>query len=361
MPLAHWSLLPPDPRSTPSWLLPAPIRRFREHLRGIRQLAGETRDAVYAGRQEIRSVTSELSGLAGTLSRVETQLNAQSETLANLNAQAQRREDREAAKHKELVEILRFVLSRGPDAQERLRRLREAPGYELAFSETEPLVSVVIPTYTNYELLSRRALPSVLAQSYQNFEVVVVGDAAPEDSRAVVEEFGDPRIRFSNLPYRGPYPDDPEARWRVAGVPPYNEAARLARGLWIAPLDDDDAFRPQHLERVLSFARAERLELAYGQFCIHLQDNTTWRGGLFPPQLGNFTLQSVVYHRGLAELFTLQLSDAWIGDPYDWGMCRRMMEAGVRMGMLDQETADYYPSKVVQSPADFWTPHSEKE
>ncbi len=87
---------------------------------------------------------------------------------------------------------------------------------------------MVIPTYDNHQLLRERAIPSVLAQTHQNFEIVVVGDAAPDEARRTVEGFDDPRITFVNLGYRGPYPADPETRWLVAGVPPYNEAVRRA-------------------------------------------------------------------------------------------------------------------------------------
>ena len=320
-------------------------------MRAIRQLAGETRDAVHASTEQI------VSKLAEVQADVNGQLAGQAEALANLSEAVAgltaHAKVTHGDGHERLVEILRFVLANGPEAQDRLRRLRETPEYELPFSESNPMVSVVIPTYDNHELLGTRALPSVLAQTYQNFEVVIVGDAAPDEAREVVERLDDPRVRFSNLPYRGPYPEDPEGRWRVAGVPPYNEAVRLARGLWIAPLGDDDAFRPEHLERVLAYARVERVELAYGRFCIHLHDGDDLHAGRFPPELGDFAFQSALYHRGLAEIFKLALADAWLGLPCDWGMCRRMMEAGVRMGMLDEETSDYYPSRV-------WTPRWEE-
>jgi glycosyltransferase involved in cell wall biosynthesis len=212
---------------------------------------------------------------------------------------------------------------------------------------------VIIPTYDHHRELRERALPSVLAQTYQNFEIVVVGDAAPEAARDAAASFDDSRIRFSNLLYRGPYPEDPALRWRVAGVPPYNEAVRLARGLWIAPLADDDAFRPQHLERLLAYAREQHLELAYARLCMHSGKNgETTSVGRFPPEHAQFGLQSVLYHHGLRDIFELELADAPLGLPNDWGMCLRMMEAGVRIGMLDEETVDYYPSAV-------WSPRSE--
>jgi putative methyltransferase (TIGR04325 family) len=129
-------------------------------------------------------------------------------------------------------------------------------------------------------------------------------------------------------------------------VPPYNEAVRIARGLWIAPIDDDDAFRPDHLERLLAFTRAQRLEVGYSRLCMHYGGGETTTIGRFPPEHGQFGLQSCLYHHGLASIFELELADGPLGLPYDWGMCRRMMEAGVRIGMLDEVDVDYYPSKV---------------
>src|SRR5581483_3909922 len=100
--------------------------------------------------------------------------------------------------------------------------------YERAFSDPEPLVTVRIPTYTRSRLLIERALPSIMRQTYQNFEVIVVGDGCTNDTAELVEAFGDPRVRFVNLPYRYPYPEDPEKRWCVAGGPGANVGAELA-------------------------------------------------------------------------------------------------------------------------------------
>ena len=51
-----------------------------------------------------------------------------------------------------------------------------------------------------------RAIPSALAQDHENIEVVVVGDAAPPETAAAIEELGEPRVVYENLAVRGPYP-----------------------------------------------------------------------------------------------------------------------------------------------------------
>lgn len=279
-------------------------------LLDIRRLGGETRDLV-------DSLRTQLDALAA----------------------------RQDADHQQLVEILRFVHDRAQWRRRELQRLRADPEYERAFEEPEPLVSVVIPTYDNHVLLRERSIPSVLAQTYQNFEVIVVGDAAPDEARVAVEGFNDSRITFFNRPYRGPYPAEPESAWMVSGVPPCNEGVGRARGLWIAPLADDDAFRAEHLEQVLALAHRDRLELAYGRFAAHFADGSELAIGSFPPELGQFAMQAAIYHAGIGEIFQYELADAAFGMPSDWAFGLRTMEAGVRIGMLDKVTVDYYPSK----------------
>ena len=306
--------------------LPGPIKRLREHLREIRRVVGESAAELGAIRARLDELANSQTE-AGSIARYE---------------------------HQQLIQILRVVTEGAQWQRERLQGLRSDPGYEQAFRNPQPLVSVVIPTYDNYALLRDRSIPSVLGQTFQNFEIVVVGDAAPDEARRVVDGFDDARITFSNLPYRGPYPDEPEARWLVAGVPPFNEAVRRARGLWIAPLDDDDAFRPDHLERLLEHARHGRLELAYARQCARYANGAQITIGRFPPEHSQFGLQSALYHAGVADIFQCELTDAAFAIPYDWGLCLRMMDCGVRIGMLDEVTVDIYPSRS-------WTPRWEHD
>jgi putative methyltransferase (TIGR04325 family) len=266
-----------------------------------------------------------------------------------LTAQIEASSTAQRAESARLREILRSIADREPLQRERLRELRASDEYMTAFVEAEPLVSVVIPTYDQPRLLRERSIPSVLAQTYQRVEVVVVGDAASDEVRSAVESFSDARVRFANLTQRGPYPEDALARWLVAGVAPYNEAVRLAHGRWIAPLDDDDAFRPGHIEQLLATAQQGGVELVYGKLLKHLPDGGGEVLGRFPPELGQFGLQSVMYHAGLADIFDLELTDCLFDLPYDWGLCQRMLRAGVRMGMVDAISVDYYPSQSWQS------------
>lgn len=99
-----------------------------------------------------------------------------------------------------------------------------------------PTVSVIIPTY-NRASLAGRAIRSVLAQTFSDFEILVVDDASSEDTHAVIERhFNDRRIRHLRLPQNvGPG----EAR---------NQGAKAANGSYLAFLDSDDEWLPNKLE-----------------------------------------------------------------------------------------------------------------
>jgi glycosyltransferase involved in cell wall biosynthesis len=96
-----------------------------------------------------------------------------------------------------------------------------------------PSFSVVVPVYNRAYLLDR-ALSSVLEQSLQDFEIVVVDDGSHDNPQAVVDAIGDSRIRFVRQDNRG-------------GGAARNTGIDLARGRYIAFLDSDDRFLPHHL------------------------------------------------------------------------------------------------------------------
>jgi glycosyltransferase involved in cell wall biosynthesis len=251
-----------------------------------------------------------------------------------------------------IQEIVSAEFDDVPLLREELLRARESIEYERAFGTDEPLVSVRIATYNCAELLIERAISSVLAQSYERFEVIVVGDACTDDTEQRVAAVGDPRIRFVNLVSRAPYPEDVRNRWMVAGSPAMNLGAQLAHGLWIAPLDHDDEFVPDHIESLLSEARRRELELVYGKLLAVGSDGARdYEVGAFPPVLGQFGFQGAI-HPAAFRFFQYNPKSWMLDEPGDWNLCRRMLEAGVRVGWLDQIVTRYYPSDAGRRPLD---------
>jgi hypothetical protein len=244
----------------------------------------------------------------------------------------------------DLFSVLRHAYERDAVQRQRLHQLRQSDEYELAFTEEEPLVSFIVPTYTRYESLRDVSLPSILGQTYSNIEVIVAGDGSPPETERTIAEIGDPRIRFHNRTVRGPYPDDERRRWYMVGTPPFNDGLALARGRWIASLGDDDALRPSHTETLLEAARAGRLEHSYGRLTVRYRSGESYDIGTFPPQLGHFGLQAGIYHSGL-RFFEMEPADHLYEEPNDWSLCRRMLAAGVRFGMVDEVVVDKHETR----------------
>lgn len=197
----------------------------------------------------------------------------------------------------------------------------------------DPLVSVLIPTFNRSGLLCERAIPSVLAQTYKNFELLVVGDGCTDDTHERMAEIKDPRVRFVNLPERGRYPARKYDRWRVAGTFPANRAMELARGDWMAPLDDDE-FTPDHIEVLLRAAQERRLEMVYGK--VRAQTFVgPWRTvGSWPLREKRISRIATLCHASL-KVFPYDINAWRYSEPGDWNMWRRMRDAGVRIGFVD--------------------------
>jgi hypothetical protein len=293
-------------------------------------------------------LTATLTPLLGEIATLRTRIDA---------LEAQGRDDQhavlDAAKdyHEETLEILRLVHDDEPANRQRLWRLRETDEYARAFEEPEPLVSICIATYDNTELLLERALPSVLAQTYERIEVVIVGDGASPKVERALSRVGDPRVRYANLTMRSPYPEADKGLWLVAGGPPSNEAMRLARGRWIAGMDDDDESTPERVALLLEAARERHLEFCYGQIEVHLPDGGTQPLCEFPPAYGRIGLQASLMHTDL-RFICAELGDALLQRPGDWSRIVRMMRIGARMGMIDDVVVHYYPNFLWGRPGD---------
>jgi glycosyltransferase involved in cell wall biosynthesis len=237
---------------------------------------------------------------------------------------------------------MRAIVTGERENGHRLAALRDSAEYEVPYRTPEPLVSITIPTRDRAEVLRTRSLRSALEQTYENIEVVVVGDAAPPEVEEAVRSFGDSRARYVHRPVRYEL-EDPRRRWLVGSVLARNEALRAARGDWLVAFDDDDEMHPRHVELLLDAARSRRLEVAYGRFRTLRADGRIFEHGEFPPRFTRFTFQTALYHAGL-RFFERQLAAADFDVPNDWFTCDAMLRAGVRFGMVREFVCDLFPS-----------------
>jgi GT2 family glycosyltransferase len=103
-----------------------------------------------------------------------------------------------------------------------------------------PYVSVVIPTYNHGKLIGP-TIESVLAQTYDNFELIIVNDASPDSTIEDLKKFTDPRIVVISHEIN------------QGSGPARNTGIKHARGEWVAFLDHDDQWMPDKLARQLGF------------------------------------------------------------------------------------------------------------
>jgi glycosyltransferase involved in cell wall biosynthesis len=225
--------------------------------------------------------------------------------------------------------------------RELLRRIRENLKDDL---NDEPLISVLIPTYNRGKILAEQTIPTVLRQTYQKFEIIIVGDHCTDNTEELVRNIDDERIKFYNLPKRGQYPENPNYRWLVAGVVPCNKGLELASGEWIAHLDDDDEFSEDHLEVLLNHALKYNYEMVYGITQMEIKPGKWVNVGLYPPECGHICHLSVLYHSKL-KFFKYDINAWKYGEPADWNLWRRMKEAGVKIGFVNNVVGRHYKER----------------
>ncbi len=139
-----------------------------------------------------------------------------------------------------------------------------------------PLVSVIMPMRDRADVVGD-AVRSVLAQSHENFELIVVDDGSRDDSVEVVRGFGDPRLRLIEYD-------------QAAGVSAArNRGLAAARGDLIAYLDSDNTWKPDYLSAISGFFHLKSdADAAYsGQYLYKGYENEPFavRFGSYNPSL----------------------------------------------------------------------------
>jgi len=124
-----------------------------------------------------------------------------------------------------------------------------------AMSE-KPFVSVVIPTFNHAPLL-KRALDSVVAQTYSDWEAIVINNFSTDETIDVVNSFKDDRIKLVNFKNNG----------IIAAS--RNQGIKLAQGKFVAFLDSDDNWYPKKLERCIDHAMLGATLVCHGEMWIN--------------------------------------------------------------------------------------------
>lgn len=210
------------------------------------------------------------------------------------------------------------------------------------------LVSVITPAYNCAKYIGK-TIESVQAQTYDNWEMVIVDDCSTDNTREVVESYSkdDPRVRYICL--------NENSGAAVART----ESMKAAQGDFMAFLDSDDMWKPEKLAKQLAFMREEGHPFsctAYEQVdeqgnplgkVIKTIPRTSYNRLLFDCPVGNSTVMYSVRKMGKFEVPNIRKrnDDAlWLQmlkkEPYIWGMPNVLAEYRVREGSISHNKFD---------------------
>jgi hypothetical protein len=289
------------------------------------------RDTVEGLQQSVDRIETTQRGLVDALARLELETATIRESVVESQRLLQRAHD-----------IRKFERDDIAGLRAKLAEARGTREYDAVFAEATPLVTVRIPAYKKTDELMDRAIASVLRQSYDRFEVIVVNDGPNPTTASAIEKLGDERVRYVEFAEQNWYPEDLHSRWMVAGSPGMNHGANLAAGSWIAPLDDDDEFSDDHIEKLLALALENRAELSYGaliqKHLTHGVENMIWSS---PPAISQFSFMGAIYMKPL-NFFQYDQQSWMVDEPGDWNLIRRMSAAGVRMAATSDVVGTMY-------------------
>jgi glycosyltransferase involved in cell wall biosynthesis len=202
----------------------------------------------------------------------------------------------------------------------------------------EPLITVVTPTWQRTDLVTTRCIPSVLNQDYPNVEHVVVADGQDlalgrEIAHMFPAELESGRLKFAELDTH-----DHAYRWghraRLRGL-------ELAAGDVVAYLDDDNAYRPQHLRVLAAALAAAPADWGYSQSMMH-GHGPSYIVGAAPPGCGSLDTSAMMHRTGLLDKATWRDEGQ---ETVDWDLAERWLAGYASYVFWPEVTVDYYFSR----------------
>src|SRR5258708_728209 len=209
----------------------------------------------------------------------------------------------------------------------------------------KPLVSILIAAY-NAERYIKDAIDSALAQTYENFEVIVVDDGSRDKTGEIVKSYHDPRLRYIYQENRG-----------IVGV--RNRLFSEAKGEFWTYLDHDDIYLPDKVKAEAEFLLAHPEDAAVycgmryffdgepDKFYQHIF--THYSGNVFEQLLDKMLITNTAFMMRRSVFDKLGGYNAATGRVDDWEYFLRMSYAGYRIAFLDKERSEEHTSEL-QSP-----------
>ena len=191
-----------------------------------------------------------------------------------------------------------------------------------------PKVSVVILTYQREKILPQ-AIESILAQSYKDFELIIINDGSTDQTDEVIKKYKDKRIRY--------YKND-----RNRGVAySRNRAADLAKGEYVMIMDDDDKSLPERMEKQVSYLDKNPQITAVAGQIVGLpripENHDDIAVGLI--QYNNFGNANIMYRRDFAKNRKIRY-DEHLRASEDWDFWINMLFSGAKMASISDDVLE---------------------
>lgn len=203
------------------------------------------------------------------------------------------------------------------------------------------LVSVITPTWRRHQLLMDRCVQSVYRQTHTPIEHIVVSDGPDRELADIIA--GDlwrrplktRPLRYLQLGEHLDGPVDYGSRAR-------NHGLKYATGEFIAYLDDDNAYRPEHLSLLIGAMDESGADFGYSRMLRHPNNDMV---GHPSPVYGGVDTSLLIHRRGVPEQFGMWPLPAEIeGDAHapDWAVVARWLDKGATWVHLPEVTVDYF-------------------
>lgn len=201
------------------------------------------------------------------------------------------------------------------------------------------MVSVVIPSY-NREDKIQMAVNSVLNQTYQDFEIIIVDDCSLDGSVEVIKQMKDPRIKLIEL------------KENKGACAARNRGVEEAKGEWIAFQDSDDEWLPDKLEKQLAQLEQEQADFSSARMRrYYLGSKKHYK--MYPAKIlkpEDYTFKAVLYRNCVTtpnlmvkkSCFDTVKFDPAIKKYQDWDYTLTLLKNGFKMTFLNEVVLNSY-------------------
>ena len=145
-------------------------------------------------------------------------------------------------------------------------------------------ITVVIPTYNKAAYISQ-TIESVLRQTYQDFEIIIIDDCSKDDTELVVQKYLSEKIRYFKH----------AQNWGPGAT--FNDGIKKARTEYVTLIASDDILLPAHLELVINeFKKDKKIETVFSKLQVIDENNNYLNKIQEPPYIDKYKLLNTLFY-----------------------------------------------------------------